>query len=145
VETRRCVSCGREFLPSPRVKSQQYCADRACQRARKRLWQKGKLAHDEDYRLNQNAAQKAWRDKNPGYWKNYRKTHSKYVTANRESQRLRRARKKGWQVCVAKIDAILEKPVVMPGTYQLVLVAREGVSVAKMDAITVEISVMSSG
>ena len=90
MDTRRCKYCDREFVPCPRVKNQQYCSDRTCQRARKRLWQKEKLGRDKDYRLNQKAAQKVWRAKNSGYWKVYRDKHPQYVNANRENQRKRR-------------------------------------------------------
>jgi len=40
----RCVHCKRLFRPNPRLKEQRYCPQKACQRARKRLWQKHKMA-----------------------------------------------------------------------------------------------------
>jgi len=51
----RCAnpSCRRLFLPNPRVKNQQYCKKKACQRLRKNLWQKHKMASDADYQDNQ--------------------------------------------------------------------------------------------
>jgi hypothetical protein len=42
----RCAHCSCLFFPDPRVKNQRYCSSKECQRARKRLWQKEKLAHD---------------------------------------------------------------------------------------------------
>ena len=140
MDTRRCKYCDREFVPCPRVKNQQYCSDRTCQRARKRLWQKEKLGRDKDYRLNQKAAQKVWRAKNSGYWKVYRDKHPQYVNANRENQRKRRDLKlQGVQV--AKMDALQMQPPIIPGRYQLVLLTED--LVAKMDAINVEITVLS--
>jgi hypothetical protein len=140
VDTRCCKSCDREFVPCPRVKNQQYCSDRACQQARKRLWQKEKLGRDKDYRLNQKAAQEVWRAKNSGYWKDYRDKHPQYVKANRENQRKRRDLKpQGVQV--AKMDASQVQPAIIPGRYQLVLLTED--LVAKMDAINVELRVLS--
>ena len=51
----RCAnpSCRRLFLPNPQVKNQQYCKKKACQRLRKNLWQKHKMASDADYQDNQ--------------------------------------------------------------------------------------------
>jgi hypothetical protein len=142
VDTRHCKSCGRDFVPCPRVKNQQYCSDRACQRARKRRWQKEKLAQEEAYRLNQKAARKAWRDKNPGYWKKWREDHLRYVEKNRDEQNKRRARKKAQRVPVAKMDASRSRNSVISGRYQLVPLSDH--CVAKMDAINVEIRVLSS-
>ena len=42
--------CRRILNPDPRVKNQRYCGEKACQRARKRQWQKEKLAVDPDYK-----------------------------------------------------------------------------------------------
>jgi hypothetical protein len=143
VETLRCKSCDRDFFPCPKVKNQQYCSDPACQKARKRLWQREKLADDEDYRLNQKAAQKAWRDEHPGYWKDYRNKHPDYVTKNRENQRKLRARKRDQTLAVAKMDALPIQPPIIPGTYQLVFLSGlDAHPVAKMDALTVEIRVV---
>lgn len=43
---RRCVACGKLFGVSPQVPDQSYCAESACQRERKRLWQKERRAVD---------------------------------------------------------------------------------------------------
>lgn len=125
-----------------RVKNQQYCSHVACQKARKREWAKRKRARDADYRLNQAAAQKAWRDSHPDYWKEYRRRHPEYVAANREKQRRRRGLKKAGRVAVAKMDASRREKLIVPGRYRLVPLA--GDRVANMDAIHVEISFLSS-
>ena len=126
-----------------RVKNQQYCSNGACQKGRKREWEKRKRAWDADYRLNQAAAQKAWRDTHPDYWKEYRRTHPEYVAANREKQRRRRGLKKSGRVTVANTDASRLERSIIPGRYRLVPVA--GDRVANMDEIQVELSLVSSG
>ncbi len=54
----RCAKCGCLFRPNPRVKDQEYCNRSACQRARKRRWQRKRMATDPDYRANQNGGKK---------------------------------------------------------------------------------------
>ena len=121
-----CAHCGRLFNPNPRVKNQHYCSEKECQRARKRLWQKRKLADDPDYKANQKDAQKTWREKNPHYWKEYRKRSPQYVENNRNRQRERR---RGGSV--AKMDASGMDLTLESGTY-FIIPASAGV--AKMDA-----------
>lgn len=70
--TRICASCGLHFQPRPQVPNQAYCSTPDCQRARKLRWQQDKLRNDPDYRESQRDAQRAWLDRNPGYWTNYR-------------------------------------------------------------------------
>ena len=50
---RICIFCGRSFEPYPTVPNQQCCSRPECQKARRRKWQKEKLATDEAYRANQ--------------------------------------------------------------------------------------------
>lgn len=59
------------------------------------------MATDSDYRADQQECQKAWREKNPDYWRNYRKEHPAYVERNRLLQKARRSKNAG---CVAKMD-----------------------------------------
>jgi hypothetical protein len=67
-----CASCGREFTVRPQSPQQTFCSSLECQRARRRRWNQAKLGADADYRANQLAAQRAWHDRNPGYWQSYR-------------------------------------------------------------------------
>src|SRR2546425_5475323 len=46
--TIRCAHCRCLVLPNPRVKTQRFCSNKACQRARKAQWQRTKLATDPD-------------------------------------------------------------------------------------------------
>ena len=86
---RICKHCGLSLSPRPSVPNQHYCGKIECQRARKRQGQKDRLINDQDYRDNQRAAQKAWRERNPEYMSEYRKNSPKYVEKNRVQQRQR--------------------------------------------------------
>ena len=113
-----CVCCGAGFEPHPAVKNQQYCSRRGCQRARRRRWQREKLARDEAYRQNQAAAQQAWRARNPDYWRQYRLCHPEYAQRNRELQRQRNRRRR-WgsgHGPIAKMDALVVKIDVIQAT-----------------------------
>lgn len=128
MEQKRCAHCGCLLELNPRVKNQLYCGKKECQRARKRIWQKRKMATDPDYRANQQACGKAWRDKNPDYWRTYRGNHPGYAERNRVQQKARRSR---GEADVAKMDASAPDSFVRTGTYWLI--PEEGV--AKMDAL----------
>jgi phage FluMu protein Com len=119
----RCAHCGRLFDPNPRVKNQRYCSEKECQRVRKKLWQRHKLATDPDYKANQKDSQKTWRENNPDYWREYRERNPQYAERNRNRQRERRR--------VAKMDASGMDLPLESGTY-FILPASEGV--AKKDA-----------
>ena len=126
---RRCAHCGCRFAPDLRVKNQRYCGKIECQRARKSLWQRQKLAKDPDYQANKLDCQKAWRTRSPSYWKDWRARHPKYVERNRILQKSRRIRHKNK---VAKMDALGPLSGIKTGSYYLVPGHFE--SVAKMDA-----------
>ena len=84
--THYCACCGKPFAPHPQVPDQAYCSAPACQRARKRQWQRDKLQSDPDYRINQRAAQQAWAQRNPDYWRDYRAAQIKHEQRNRDQQ-----------------------------------------------------------
>ena len=54
---RRCAACGRLFELQPQLPEQSYCSAPACQRERRKLWQRERLATDPDYQANQARAQ----------------------------------------------------------------------------------------
>ncbi|MFC1835436.1 hypothetical protein ACFL2Q_11990 [Thermodesulfobacteriota bacterium] len=114
MKKRRCSACCGLYEPCLKVKNQRYCSDKACQRERKRLWQKRKRAEDAAYRANQLDANKKWRKKNPNYWRDYRKRHSDYVARNRELQLERNRRRRHTSAPIAKMDAINVKIEVIP-------------------------------
>lgn len=123
----RCVHCRRLFQPNPRIKNQRFCNQRPCQRARKNLWQKQKLASDPDYRANQRECDRQWRVRNPGYWRLYRSSHPHSSKRNRLLQIRRNGKRRR---LIAKMDALKQPLSMITGTYYLVP------EIAKMDAST---------
>lgn len=145
-ERRKCKNCHQFFCPRPQNPDQQYCSERECQRARKRLWHQRKLRSDPDYHDNQSAAQSCWREENPDYWRKYREKNPEYVERNRERQRernRRRRRQDSSRPPMAKMDASMLERSINPGRYLLSRVD-SGV-IVKMDALIVEINVVSGG
>jgi hypothetical protein len=138
---RRCASCGQTFRPRPQVSEQRFCAAKACQRERKRRWQQAKRASDPDYRLNQAQAQQSWGARHPAYWQEYRRSHPEYCERNRKQQRERDRRRA--QTRLATMDAWTDESVIPSGTYRLTPVTSG--KLAKMDAWTVAIALLSSG
>ena len=140
MEAIRCAGCGRSFLPNPKVPRQRYCSRAPCQRARRSLWQKEKLATDEDYRRNQADAQRRWREGHRDYWRRYRERHPEYCRRNRHLQGERNHVRRGRPI--AKMDSLATRSSVISGTYELVPVDSGGI--AKMDALIVNIEVVSA-
>lgn len=127
----RCAHCGCLFPSNPRVENQRYCKSKVCQNARKRLWQREKLATDPDYKRNQRESHKAWCDRNPHYWKSYRLKHPEYTSKNREHQKARDKKHYSRPPDLAKMDTLEPFPVVKKGTYYLL---PDWANLAKMDA-----------
>jgi hypothetical protein len=144
---RKCKHCHNFFCPRPQNPDQQYCSEAACQRARKRHWQRKKLLTDSDYHANQQAAQRSWQEKNPNYWKEYRERNTDYVARNRERQRERNRHRREQgnadYVPIAKMDASAPEKSINPGRYILSRIG--GGEIAKMDSLIVEINVVSGG
>jgi Tfp pilus tip-associated adhesin PilY1 len=142
---RPCKHCGKLFCPRAQNPNQEYCSEAACQKARKRDWQRQKLKTDPEYRDNQRDAQRRWREKNKGYWREYRRRRQEYTERNRQQQQARnlRRRSRGDELAsIVKMDASSKKQtIIRPGRYELRLV--EGGGIAKMDASIVEINVIS--
>ena len=137
--SKQCAACGQAFQPRSQVPQQRFCSTRTCQNERRRLWTRGKRQSDPDYRDNQTRAQRAWCDRNPDYWREYRKTHPAYTERNRTMQRERNDRRR--EFLIAKRDA---SPPVLPvpsGMYRITRVPETGI--AKRDAWTVEITLLS--
>lgn len=125
MEEKRCAHCGCPLELNSRSKNQRYCGEKACQRARKRLWQKNKMATDPDYQDNQRRCNTAWREKHRHYWRDYRRSHPECAERNRLLQKARRSRRS-----VAKMDASEKISFLKTGTYWVI--PERGV--AKMDA-----------
>jgi hypothetical protein len=144
----RCAACDDLFTPRCNVPDQKYCSKPECQRERRRRWQRQKLREDPDYRANQAAARRRWRERHRDYWRRYRRSHPAYTERNREQQR-KRNRKRGQTVtgpsgpAIAKMDEYEAQTAVASGTYRLIPVSGRGI--AKMDAYLVEMQVLSRG
>jgi hypothetical protein len=114
-----CCCCGQPFQPRPQNPTQTFCSQPACQRARKRAWQRSKRATDPDYRANDQAAQRAWAQAHPGYWRAWRERHPESVVRNREAQGRRNARRRGALGVIAKEDAWTSESCLPAGTYRV--------------------------
>ena len=137
--SKRCVACGGAFEPRPQCPKQAFCPAPGCQRERRRRWQRERLDSDPAYRENQARAQQAWVEQNAGYWQRYRQAHPQYVQRNRELQRERDRLARCGEL--AKMDASGPQTPLATGTYRLI--AASGEDLAKMDAWTVQITVIS--
>jgi hypothetical protein len=111
----------------------------ACQRERRRRWHQNKLRSDDDYRANQAQARQAWAGRHGDYWREYRAAHPDYTERNRLEQRRRDRRRRATRL--AKMDASTPINAVPSGTYRLL--PETGDDLAKMDAWTVKITVIS--
>jgi hypothetical protein len=131
----RCRHCRCLFVFNSRLKDQRYCGRRECQRVRRRLWQRQKMATDADYQQNQRAAQKHWQQEHPEYWRQYRERHPDYAENNRRLQRQRDQRLR----LLAKMDASGRINRIKAGTYYLL---PGGSDLAKMDALAQKITLI---
>ncbi len=137
-----CLNCNLFFIP--RNCNQTFCSTPVCQRARKNLWQKNKLATDPDYKKGQQLAQNKWLQDNPNYWKKYRERNPEKAQRNRDLQKVRNLKGKGVveplriseSVGIAKMDASKARKYRLSGEYWMVP------TVAKMDPVKVYLSVL---
>jgi len=134
----RCNHCKCFYDPNPRVKNQHYCGSKTCQRYRKTLWQRVKMATDPDYQANQRDCQKAWRKNNPDYWCKYRLSHPEYVNSNRMLQRSRNTKRRYLKVIV-KMDTLNEFSDVKAGIYYIVDANKK---IANMDAFAQKVFII---
>jgi hypothetical protein len=139
MECRRCAACERVFRPRAQVPRQRFCGEAACQRERRRRWQQGKRQGDEDYRANQARAQRIWAGGHREYWREWRAAHPEYAKQNRLEQRRRDRQRHASRL--AKMDASTPVHAIVSGTYRLV--PWTGGDLAKMDACTVKLTVIS--
>ncbi|CCF97143.1 conserved hypothetical protein [Ralstonia solanacearum K60] len=112
---------------------QRFCSAAACQRERRRRWQKQHLRADTDYRDNQARARTRWAHGHPGYWCSYRTSHPAYAERNRLLQQIRNDRRRA----IAKVYASAPKTPLPSGTYVLQRASEDGI--AKMDVWRVQI------
>ncbi|MCP3889275.1 MAG: hypothetical protein GY702_10430 [Desulfobulbaceae bacterium] len=135
-----CAGCSTFFIP--RNKFQIFCSKPCCQRIRKTLWQKQKLATDPEYKEEQRLAQKKWLQNNPDYWKDYRRRHPEKADRNRSLQKIRNMKNRRDQIIykssknigIAKMDSRKPRGYKLSGQYWLVP------AVAKIDAVKIFIT-----
>ncbi len=135
-----CPCCNSFFVP--RNKLQIFCSAPDCQRARKALWQKQKLACDPDYKKDQELANQKWLQNNPDYWTGYRQKNPEKTARNRSLQRIRNCRsqeskvhlKSSKAIGIAKMDSSKSPNQGLLGQYWLVP------TVAKMDPVKIFIT-----
>jgi hypothetical protein len=145
----RCAACKRAFKPNVRArKTQRFCSQESCQKARRRREQRNRRRSDPDYQENERRAQERRREKNPHYSRDYRQKNPEYTQRNRLQQRERDKKRRGPEVTTGRLLATeassTDIPPVKSGIYELRPVAAEGV-LATEAALTVEISVISEG
>ena len=132
---KNCACCGQPFQLRPQVPHQAYCSEKACQRERRKHWQREKLKNDPLYRENARDAQRAWLSKNPDYWRNYRQAHPQSVAQNRNRQPSEKTNLQ--QQKTAKINASILPPILSAGIYQIRRIAKNGATLS--DVWTVKI------
>jgi hypothetical protein len=113
---------------------------------RKSKWQHQKEQSDAEYKLNKKQSQHLWLEKNPGYWKGYRKRHPQYCERNRRLQQQRDKSRYGRNVSVggnlAKMDTLNGFLNDRIGRY---IISPAAGNLAKMDALIVKIVPVSTG
>jgi hypothetical protein len=87
-----CIHCKRKFKKYR--KHQEYCSDKACQRARKAKWQRDALKTNPEYREHQKQENIDWQKNNPGYWRRYFEKNPDKALRNRMLQRIRNQKKR---------------------------------------------------
>jgi hypothetical protein len=120
-----CRHCGQEVPSNKYLKhlDQYYCGAKACQSARKRIFERQKYKTNPSFRLkklqqNQDRKKQQATDGGPmacsRYQRDYRASHPEYVLDNRQKQRQRNARKRdktGGQTKIVNPDThILQQP-----------------------------------
>ena len=86
---RRCPYCQQVFQPARYHPQQVVCSQPACQRQRRRDYQRQKIASDPVYRQVSLDSSQKWRRAHPGYWKQYRQHHPEQAERNRQRQQRR--------------------------------------------------------
>ena len=138
---KRCKNCRRFLDLNPHARNHEYCKRKACQRVRKRCWQRQKISSDPDYRENQKNAQIKWRENNPDYWRKYRREHEKYRERNRVLQKKRDAKRRVQHL--AKMDASSDKIQIKQGGYYYIIPAFS--DLAKKDASAQKVLLIPEG
>ncbi len=139
-----CKNCGQQKLANIRLKGKQhYCADPACQRARKAEWQRENMAKNPDYRARQKQCVKNWRKNKPAhkYQNQYRQHHPEYVEKNRNQQTARnqKCRDQNNHEKIVKMDALLNQPEIAMNFIMTSFKMDASKKIVKMDTLLVQL------
>jgi hypothetical protein len=99
------------------------------------------MASDPDYQANQRDCFRSWSKRQPGYWRQYRRSNSDYCERNRLLQRVRDKKRRGKNL--AKMDALKPSLSIKPGTYYLI--PQRDRQLAKMDVSVQKVFVIPTG
>jgi hypothetical protein len=116
--TIRWAHCRGRVLPNPRVKTQRFCSNKACQRARKAQWPRDKLATDPDSRAHQRDCQHHWQHEPPPSWRQYRQKRADDRERNRLLQQHRDHKRRIRPL--ATMDVFETVPSMQPGSEHLI-------------------------
>ena len=149
-----CAHCKQPFKKYR--KDQMYCGEPVCQKARKAKWQREKIRCDPEFRAEQKQATIDWHQKSPGYWRDYRKKTPEKTQRNKILQRIRNQKRRYQTSETTALRAIFNRIDIGESSR---LIAKMDVSkpmqnrpfsefwivplIAKMDALKVNISIMS--
>lgn len=146
---RRCRHCRVTFEPL-RNPNQHYCAKSDCQKMRRRRWRNQKYKKDADYLANKKRSQQTWHQRNPDYYRRYRKANPDYATRNKMRQKERNHRNRpkksiesGERITLAKMNALLiDFPFISIGCIPF---AGQNTLIAKMNVLMQEMQALSMG
>lgn len=133
MESILCPCCDTFFIP--RNKNQTFCTKPKCQRARKALWQRNKIATDPEYAKGQYLSNQKWLVNNPDYWAKYRRNNPKKADRNRALQKIRNKKTQPVKtIGIAKMDVSKSCNESLLGQFWLVP------TIAKMDPVKIFIT-----
>ncbi len=89
IKKNTCCHCQTLFTPAFRHPNQECCGEKKCVLAGRAKLQKKKMKEDLDYRENQKLSNKKWLERNPDYWKRYRRRNPDSTFKNRMMQQIR--------------------------------------------------------
>jgi len=89
-----CRYCKKLFIQSRFHPKQEVCQSEECQRRRKREYHRKKITEDSIYRQICDDSRKNWRENNPDYQRQYRKSHEAVSERNRQKQMVRNRRRR---------------------------------------------------
>jgi len=104
VKKNTCCHCQTSFTPAFRHPNQKYCGKKKCVLAGRAKLQKKKMDEDPLYRQNQKESNQTWLEKNPDYWKEYRKRNPDTTMKNRMAQQIRNQKRSKIEPPAVKVN-----------------------------------------